>query len=404
MDSFRRNTVVVIKDKKILLGVTGAISAYKALELARLLIKKEAAVWPVMTRSAKEFITPLSLSTLAKNPVYSELFELTEGNRISHIELAQTADLIVVAPATADFIGKAASGIADDLLTTIVMAAAAPVLIAPSMNTVMWENPIVVANVGKLKGLGYLFVEPEEGELACGRAGKGRLAAVEDITEAAIEALSAKDLKGEKVLVTAGPTREPIDPVRYVSNASSGRMGYAIARAAKRRGAEVVLVSGPSSMPRPSGITFVPVSTAEEMHEACVSYYPQSTLVIMAAAVADYRPKKSYPTKVKKDAVSLTVDMERTEDVLKYMGKKKKGDQFLVGFALETENLEENARKKLNEKNLDLVVANPPAGLDSETNQVTIINRDNDTEVLPAMSKDEVADRILDNVVRLKRG
>lgn len=395
---------MVIKDKKIVLGVTGAISAYKALELTRLLVREGSVVWPVMTRAAREFITPLSLSTLARNPVYTDLFELTGGGMISHIELAQTSDLIVVAPATADFIGKVSSGMADDLLTTMVMAATAPVLIAPSMNTVMWENPIVRSNVEKLKGLGYLFVGPDEGDLACGYRGKGRLSPVEEIMEAAVDALSTKDLKGEKVLVTAGPTREPIDPVRYVSNASSGRMGYAIARAAKRRGAEVVLVSGPSSVARPPGIAFVPVTTADEMHEACVSYYPQSTLVIMAAAVADYRPKKSYPTKVKKEAASLSVDMERTEDVLKYMGRKKKGGQFLVGFALETESLEENARKKLKDKNLDLVVANLPAGLDSETNQVTIINRDGDMEVLPAMKKDEVADRILDNVVRLKRG
>lgn len=395
---------MVIKDKKIILGVTGAISAYKALELTRLLVREGSVVCPVMTRAAREFITPLSLSTLARNPVYSDLFELTGGNTISHIELAQTSDLIVVAPATADFIGKVASGIADDLLTTMTMAATAPVLIAPSMNTVMWDNPIVKSNVEKLRGLGYLFVGPDEGDLACGYRGKGRLSAVEEIMEAAVDALSAKDLLGEKVLVTAGPTREPIDPVRYVSNASSGRMGYAIARAAKRRGAEVVLVSGPSSVNRPPGIAFVPVVTADEMHEACVSYYPQSTLVIMAAAVADYRPRKSYPKKVKKEAASLAVDMERTEDVLKYMGRKKKSGQFLVGFALETEDLEENARKKLKDKNLDLVVANLPAGLDSETNQVTIINRDGDTEVLPPMKKDEVADRILDNVVRLKRG
>lgn len=395
---------MVIKDKKIVLGVTGAISAYKALELTRLLVREGSVVWPVMTRAAREFMTPLSLSTLARNPVYTDLFELGGGSTISHIELAQTSDLIIVAPATADFIGKVSGGIADDLLATMVMASTAPVLIAPSMNTVMWDNPIVRSNVEKLKGLGYLFVGPDEGDLACGYRGKGRLSPVEEIMEAAVDALSTKDLKGEKVLVTAGPTREPIDPVRYVSNASSGKMGYAIARAAKRRGAEVVLVSGPSSVARPPGIAFVPVTTADEMHEACVSYFPQSTLVIMAAAVADYRPRKSYPTKVKKEAASLSVDMERTEDVLKYMGRKKKGGQFLVGFALETESLEENARKKLKDKNLDLVVANLPAGLDSETNQVTIINRDGDMEVLPAMKKDEVADRILDNVARLKRG
>lgn len=392
---------MVIKGKNILLGVTGAISAYKALELTRLLVREDAAVWPVMTRSACEFITPLSLSTLAKNQVSFDLFELTDGVKISHIELARKADLIIAAPATANLIGKVASGIADDLLTTIITAASAPVLIAPSMNSRMWENPIVAGNIDKLKNLGYLFAGPAEGELACGYDGKGRLAPPEEILEAAEEALRAKDLKGEKVLVTAGPTRERIDPVRFVSNASSGRMGYELAKAARRRGAEVVLVSGPSYLPKPANITFVPVVSAEEMHDACIRYYPQSTLVIMAAAIADYRPVKSYPAKVKKDATVINVEMERTADVLKFMGKKKKG-QFLVGFALETESLEENARKKLIEKNLDLVVANSPAGLDSPLNQVTIIDRDNRIEVLPEIRKDEVAERILDKAVRLK--
>ncbi|HBG45873.1 MAG TPA: bifunctional phosphopantothenoylcysteine decarboxylase/phosphopantothenate--cysteine ligase CoaBC [Deltaproteobacteria bacterium] len=394
---------VVLKNKKITLGVTGAISAYKALELSRLLIKEEAEVWPVMTRSATEFITPLSLSTLCKNPVSASLFDLTEETRIGHIELAQKADLLIVAPATANFIGKAASGIADDLLTTIACASSAPVLIAPSMNSRMWGNPVVQENLRRLEASGYLFVGPEEGELACGYEGKGRLASVENILEAAREALSPRDLKGEKVLVTAGPTREAIDPVRFVSNSSSGRMGYAIAKAARRRGAEVVLVSGPSYLPRPAGITYIPVTTAEEMLDASVRYFTQSTVVVMAAAVADYRPTKSYPTKVKKEAKFLSIEMERTPDVLKYMGSHKKEGQLLVGFALETDSLEENARKKLKEKELDLVVGNTPAGLDSDFNQVTMIDRDGKKEVLPAMRKDEVADRILDRAARLKK-
>lgn len=393
---------MVLKDKKIVLGVTGAIAAYKALELTRLLVKEEATVWPVMTASAREFITPLSLSTLAKNAVSSDLFELTGGSKISHIELAQSSDLIVVAPATANLIGKVASGISDDLLTTVISASGAPVLLAPAMNCKMWENAIVQQNVSRLKKLGYLFAGPETGELACGYEGRGRLADVADILEACEDALTMKDLKGEKVLVTAGPTREAIDPVRFVSNASSGRMGYALARVARRRGAEVVLVSGPSYLPKPSGVTFVPVATAEEMRDACVRYYPQSTIVVMAAAIADYRPTKSYPTKVKKDAKTLSIEMERTVDVLRYMGKEKKEAQILVGFALETESLEENAKKKLGEKNLDLVVANTPAGLDSLTNQVTIINRDNDIEVLPALGKEEIADRIMDRVVKMR--
>lgn len=391
---------MILKNKKITLGVTGAISAYKALELTRLLIKEGAEVRPIMTRSAKEFITPLSFSTLAKNPVSTELFDLTNETRISHIDLAQTSDLIIIAPATANIIGKAAGGLADDLLSTVLMAAKAPVLIAPSMNSQMWANPVVQGNIKKLEKLGYLFVGPSEGELACGYAGKGRLAPVEEILEAAREALSPKDLKGEKVLVTAGPTRESIDPVRYVSNASSGKMGYAIARAAKRRGAEVVLVSGPSYLPKPVGVTFVPVRTAEEMLDACVRHFPQSTIVIMAAAVADYRPTKSYPSKVKKDAKFLSIEMERTQDVLKYLGSRKKEGQTLIGFALETDSMEENARKKLKEKNLDLVVANTPAGLDSDINQVTIIGAAGKDEKLPPLPKEEIAERILDRVLK----
>ncbi|WKZ33358.1 MAG: bifunctional phosphopantothenoylcysteine decarboxylase/phosphopantothenate--cysteine ligase CoaBC [Thermodesulfobacteriota bacterium] len=393
----------LLKAKKITLGVTGAISAYKALELARLLVKEEAVVRPVMTRSAAEFISPLSLSTLCCNPVSMELFDSIGEARISHIELAQKADLIIVAPATANFIGKAAAGIADDLLTNIAMAASAPILLAPSMNTRMWENPVVMENVRKLERAGYRFIGPEEGALACGYEGKGRLAKVEDILDAAMEALSPKDLKGEKVLVTAGPTREAIDPVRYVSNASSGKMGYAVARAARRRGAEVVLVSGPTYIPKPAGITHVPVTTAEEMLDACERHFAQSTIVVMAAAVADYRPTKSYPTKVKKEAKTLSLEMERTPDVLKYMGKHKKEGQLLVGFALETDALEENARKKLKEKNLDLVVGNTPAGLDSDLNQVTLIDRDGKKAVLPPLMKDEVAERILDLAAGLKR-
>lgn len=393
---------MILKNKQIALGVTGAISAYKALELTRLLVKEEALVWPVMTRSAAEFITPLSLSTLARNPVSTGLFELTGTNQISHIEIAQKSDLIICAPATANIIGKAASGIADDLLSTIIMAACCPVLFAPSMNSRMWANPAVSENIEKLRSRGYLFIGPDEGDLACGYQGKGRLSSVEAIMEAAREALSPKDLAGEKVLVTAGPTREAIDPVRFVSNSSSGRMGYALARAARRRGAEVVLVTGPTYLPSPSNMTVVHVTTAEEMYDASVRYFPQSSIVVMSAAVADYRPVTSYTSKVKKDAGTLALDMERTTDVLKYMGKKKKPGQFLVGFALETENLEENARKKLQDKNLDLVVGNTPAGLDSEINQVTILNRENSTEVLPPLPKDEVADRILDRVVALR--
>ncbi|MEK7313352.1 MAG: bifunctional phosphopantothenoylcysteine decarboxylase/phosphopantothenate--cysteine ligase CoaBC [Deltaproteobacteria bacterium] len=392
---------MMLNNKNVILGVTGGIAAYKALELIRLLKKEGSNVFPVMTDCAAEFVTPLSLSTLACNPVARDMFAESPGAGISHIELAEKADIVVVAPITANTIGKVACGIADNLLTTIIMATQVPKVFAPAMNSNMYENRLVRANVEKLKALGYLFVEPEEGELACGWEGKGRLANVSDIVEAIKEALSKKDLLGEKVLVTAGATREPIDPVRFVSNASSGKMGYAIARAAKRRGAEVALVSGPSYLPAPPGITLVKVESAEEMREAAIKYFERSTVVIMAAAVSDFKPKKSYPKKVKKGEV-LTIELERTPDILKEMGSVKKG-QLLVGFALETDNLIENAKQKLRDKNLDMVIANPPLGLSSEVNEVTIIDSSGKMVCLPLIAKDELAEMILDKVVeRLK--
>jgi len=391
-----------LEGRRVVLGVSGAISAYKALELARLLVKEGVEVRPVMTRSAAEFITPLSLSTLALNPVSTSLFSADDGCGISHIELAETAEIIICAPATANLIGKLASGMADDLLTTLITAAASPVLIAPSMNTRMWENPIVAANVDRLRAAGYVFAGPSEGPLACGSEGRGRLASPEEIMEAARETLTKKDLATEKVLVSAGPTREAMDPVRFVSSASSGRMGYAIARAAKRRGAEVVLVSGPSCLPHPTGVTLVGVETAAQMEEACMRRYAQSTIVIMAAAIADYRPVTTSSTKLKKRDGPLTVKMERTADVLKEMGAKKKTGQILVGFALETEDIEKNAQAKLKDKNLDLVVGNGPAGFESETNGVTIIGHAGEAETMASVPKDEIAERILDHVVKLR--
>ncbi len=395
------SSAMVLKDKRIVLGVTGAVSAYKALELTRLLVKEGAAVLPVLTRAAREFITPLSISALARNEACTELFSLSGESRIGHIELAQGSDLIIVAPATANFIGKVASGLSDDLLSTVIMASSAPVLFAPSMNEVMYENPVVQQNMERLKRLGYFFVGPVEGELACGYTGKGRLAPPPDIVDAAMECLSARDFKGEKVLVTAGPTREAIDPVRFVSNASSGRMGYELARAAKRRGAEVVLISGPSHLQPPAGVVTVRVETADEMFDACIKHFPQSTVVIMAAAVSDYRPLKAHPVKMKKDSKRLTVEMERTRDILKEMGKRK-GSKILVGFALETEDHVENAKKKLKEKMLDMVVANSPGGFSSDTNEVSIIDRSSTVEVLPPLAKTEVAERILDKIAALR--
>ncbi|MEE8185845.1 MAG: bifunctional phosphopantothenoylcysteine decarboxylase/phosphopantothenate--cysteine ligase CoaBC [Thermodesulfobacteriota bacterium] len=388
-----------MKDKNIILGVTGGIAAYKAADLTRLIIKAGGSVWPVMTRAATEFITPLTLETLAKNPALTGLFNKRGNGTIDHIELAAKADLIIVAPATANIIGKVASGIADDLLTTIIMATRAPILFAPAMNTKMYENPIVQDNIQKLKRLNYLFVGPEEGELACGEKGKGRLSEPESILDAAIDCLSRKDLTDDKILVTTGPTRESIDPVRFISNPSSGRMGHAIAIAARRRGAEVVLVSGPSSLPPPGGVTLINVTTAEEMAEASLSHFPQSTIVIMAAAVSDLRPRTASKRKINKEDVAITIETERTRDILKEMGKRKKG-QFLVGFALETDDIVKNAQNKLEEKNLDLIAANDPRALGAEISQITLINKDNKVETLPPLSKGEVANRILDKIIK----
>ena len=394
---------MILNGKKIILGITGGIAAYKAIELARLFIKSGASVWPVMTKASANFITPLTLQTVAGNPVALDMFDLTQESRISHIELAEKADIVVVAPATANIIGKVASGIADDILTTVIMATRAPVLFAPAMNSNMYENKIVQANIERLKKNGCSFIGPEEGELACGYEGRGRLAPVEDIVDAAEECLVPKDLKGEKVLVTAGPTREAIDPVRFISNPSSGRMGYAIARAAKRRGAEVVLVSGPSHLKPPRGVTFIKTTTAEEIAEATMRHYPQSTVVIMAAAVSDYRPRISHRKKVKKEEARINIELERTQDILKELGSRKRG-QFLVGFALETENMLANAKKKLKEKRLDMIVANDPGGFDGEITQVTIIESEDTVEHLPPFPKNEVAERILDKVAMAIKG
>lgn len=384
-----------LSGKNILLGVTGGIAAYKALELTRLLVKEGASVWPVMTASATEFITPLSLSTLSGRPVLTGLFDEREPGRISHIELADKADLIIIAPATANIIGKIASGIADDLLTTLVMAAASPILIAPAMNRRMYSNPVVQANIQKLAGLGYHFVGPSEGELACGDEGKGRLSPPEEISESANAVLSPKDFAGERVLVTAGPTREMIDPVRFLSNASSGMMGYALARAARRRGADVTLVSGPVSLAPPVGVKVINVTTADEMREATMKYFNGATIAVMTAAVSDFRPATTSKGKIKKSASGTTVAIEETVDILAEMGAKK-GRRLLVGFALETSDMVKNALLKLKEKNLDMIVANGPEAISSRASHVTIITGPKAVEEMPLLDKDTLADRILD--------
>ena len=388
-----------MKGKKILLAVTGGIAAYKSAELIRLFIKNDAQVKVLMTKNAQEFITPLTLQTLSSHPVYRETFSLIKDFDIAHIALAQEADILVIAPATANIIGKIAAGLADDLLTTVVMATKAPVLICPSMNTNMYENVIVRENIQKLTSRGYHMMEADSGELACKSEGVGRLPELSDIVEEVKSILTEKDLVGETVLVTAGPTREPLDPVRFITNYSSGKMGYALASRARRRGASVILISGPTVLSVPRGVTYVPVSTAVEMRHAVMKNLKQSTIVIKSAAVADYRPSVCADAKIKKKDGPWTLYLERNPDIIAEIGKKKK-ERILIGFAMESEDLIKNAKAKMLAKNMDLIVANDvkqkDAGFQSDTNIVKILDRDGGIEELPLMDKIDVADRILD--------
>jgi phosphopantothenoylcysteine decarboxylase/phosphopantothenate--cysteine ligase len=382
-----------------LLAVTGGIAAYKSAELIRLFIKNDAQVKVLMTKNAQEFITPLTLQTLSSHPVYRETFSLIKDFDIAHIALAQEADILVIAPATANIIGKIAAGLADDLLTTVVMATKAPVLICPSMNTNMYENVIVRENIQKLTSRGYHMMEADSGELACKSEGVGRLPELSDIVEEVKSILTEKDLAGETVLVTAGPTQEPLDPVRFITNYSSGKMGYALASRARRRGASVILISGPTVLSVPRGVTYVPVSTAVEMRHAVMKNLKQSTIIIKSAAVADYRPSVCADAKIKKKDGPWTLYLERNPDIIAEIGKKKK-ERILIGFAMESEDLIKNAKAKMLAKNMDLIVANDvkqkDAGFQSDTNIVKILDRDGGIEELPLMDKIDVADRILD--------
>jgi phosphopantothenoylcysteine decarboxylase/phosphopantothenate--cysteine ligase len=396
---------VMLKGKEIVLGVTGGIAAYKAAEFVRLLVKEEVSIHVVMTRNAQEFVTPLTFQTLSGNPVVADTFALIEGERIGHVALADHAELIVILPATANIIGKIANGIADDFLSTMVMASRAPVLFVPSMNVNMWENKALQKNIQTLLERGYHFMEPGEGELACHWYGKGRLPDLGDVVEKIKDLFTPKDLMGECILVTAGPTQEPIDPVRFITNHSSGKMGFALARVARRRGARVVLICGPSPLPPPKGdIEVFQVQTAEEMRQAVLNHMKECSVVIKAAAVSDYRPAKVSKNKIKKGDLHQTLEMERTVDILKEVGKKK-GKRIVIGFAAETEDLIANAKMKLIEKNLDLIVANDltqaGAGFGTETNQVRILYPSGETKDLPLLSKEEVSSSILDEVVNL---
>jgi phosphopantothenoylcysteine decarboxylase / phosphopantothenate---cysteine ligase len=413
-DLNRQSGVNNQKAMKIALGVAGGIAAYKAAEIVRLLQGRGIRVQVVMTRAAQEFIRPLTFAALSGEKVITGMFAPSDGHEdqepnidsaIEHIAVAQSIDALVVAPATADVLAHFAQGIAGDFLTTLYLATTAPVVVAPAMNVNMWNHPATQANLQILRQRNVKIVEPDAGYLACGMTGSGRLAENEAIVAAAMEALrAAQDFAGETVLITAGPTRETIDPVRYLTNRSSGRMGYALAEAALRRGARVLLVSGPTSLTAPGAAEVSRVESTEEMRGAVLKLFPQATIVIKTAAVSDYRPKAEAGQKIKRKG-PMTLELEATPDILKELSLKK-GTQIIVGFAAETENVLENARQKLVSKNLDAIVVNDVSregiGFDSDRNAVTMISRDEVVEV-PETTKWEVAQRVLDQVMRLRQ-
>ena len=394
----------MIKDKNIIVGVTGGIAAYKACELVRGLVKKEATVQVVMTKNATEFVTPLTMQTLSGNKVATNTFDLDWESEIGHITLADNADLIVVAPATASFIGKVANGIADSLLATIILATKAPIILCPAMNVNMYENPAVQDNLAKLTERGFTIMEPGEGELACGWEGKGRLPDIDIILGEIEKTLTPNDMSSEKVLITAGATREFIDPVRYISNPSSGKMGYALAKEASNRGAEVVLISGKTSLCPIPGVKTIDVDNSEDMYKSVMEHLDWSTIVIKAAAVGDYTPEKVENGKIKKEDKDRVLKLKRTRDILEQIGKKKNG-RIVVGFAAETDNLIDNAKDKLKRKNADMIVANDVsqqgAGFEEDTNIAHLVYGEN-IEELPLMPKSLMAQKILDKIHYIK--
>jgi phosphopantothenoylcysteine decarboxylase / phosphopantothenate---cysteine ligase len=394
---------MVFTGKRILLGVTGGIAAYKAAEVARRLMGAGARVKVVMTRAAQEFVGPLTFAALTGEAVGTGLWGVG-SEPLEHVALGQEVDAILVAPATANFIGKVAGGIGDDLLTTIMLAATRPVLVCPAMNAEMWANPVVQGNLARLKGRGLMVMKPESGSLACGAVGLGRLPEPDPIVEALGRLVSFQDLAGRRLLVTAGPTHEDFDPVRFLTNRSSGKQGYALARVAWRRGAAVTLVSGPTSLPAPYGVDCVPVRSARDMQAAVKECFPEADALIMAAAVSDYRPTQVEMRKIKRAQAEMQFHLTQNPDILKQVAPLK-SRQIVVGFAAETHDLEAEARRKMREKHLDLIVANdvnrPDSGFQVDTNEVTLIPRVGDPVSLPLLTKDEVAARILDQVVAL---
>lgn len=397
----------MLKGKTVVIGVSGGIAVYKACDVVSRLKKLNANVHVIMTKSATEFVTPLTFQSLSQNYVVSDMFEEPKTWDVEHISLAKKADVFLIAPATANVIGKVANGIADDMLTTTVMATTGKVLIAPAMNTNMYRNPILQRNISKLKELGYNFVDPDSGRLACGDIGEGKLASPEKIVDAVVDLFNEdkKDLLGKKIMITAGPTVESIDPVRYLTNRSTGKMGYAIAKMAANRGADVTLVSGPTNIEPPSNIKkLIKVQSAKDMYDAIIDNFDENQVIIKSAAVADYKPKNYSDKKIKKSNDDLIIELDRNKDIAYELGKIKK-NKILVGFAAETNDLIENAKGKISKKNLDFIVANDltesGAGFGTDTNIVKIIDKDGNIAKYPQMKKDEVADVILDKVKSL---
>lgn len=393
----------MLKGKTVVLAVSGSIAAYKIASLASALGKLHADVQVLMTQNATNFINPITFETLTGNKCLVDTFDRNFQYSVEHVALAKRADVVLVAPASANVIGKIANGIADDMLTTTVMACKCKKIISPAMNTQMFENPIVQDNLKKLEHYGYEVIQPAVGLLACKDVGQGKMPEPEILLEYILQEVAyEKDLKGKKILVTAGPTQEPIDPVRYLTNHSSGKMGYAIAKVCSMRGAEVTLVSGKTAIKPPLFVDVVPVTTAREMYEAVTGRSDRQDIVIKAAAVADYRPKTISEQKVKKTDEELSIEMERTDDILKYLGEHKRANQFLCGFSMETEHMLENSRKKLKKKNLDMIVANnvkvEGAGFAGDTNIVTLITADDETQ-LPLLSKEETAVEIMNKIL-----
>lgn len=398
----------MLKGKTVVLGVTGSIAAYKIASLASMLVKQHCEVHVIMTKNAVNFINPIAFETLTNHKCIVDTFDRNFQFHVTHVSLAQKADAMLIAPASANIIGKIAHGIADDMLSTTVMACSGKVMISPAMNVHMYQNPILQDNLRKLKNYGYEIIEPAVGYLACGDTGAGKMPEPEILFEYILQAIACeKDLEGLHITVTAGPTREAIDPVRFITNHSTGKMGYAIAKRAMLRGAKVSLISGPVDLKQPLFVDFIPVISAKDMFEAVKEKLPETDILIKSAAVADYTPSQTSDEKVKKKDGDMKIDLTRTRDILGYVGKNKRVDQTVCGFSMETQNMLENSRKKLDKKNLDMIVANnlkvPGAGFGTDTNLVTIITHDEEI-TLDLMSKEMVADQLLDYILKYRKG